>query len=149
MFIKPCIVMTELRELLEALKIANQSDIIVAALGESAEMSGEVAAEQAIPFRKLKRITELLKTGKPVVLVLFTGRPLVLVQENESCSAEYLVCRSEAGSAIMTFCLGENPETDCYFSQCRSGTYLLQPKEYWKTLLNEEGNLKIQIQLYR
>jgi beta-glucosidase len=33
----------------EALKIANQSDVIVAALGESAEMSGEAVAELEIP----------------------------------------------------------------------------------------------------
>jgi beta-glucosidase len=69
---------------LEALKIANQSDIIVAALGESAEMSGRSSSRTKLSIRKLKRITELLKTGKPVVLVLFTGRPLVLVQENEA-----------------------------------------------------------------
>jgi beta-glucosidase len=44
----------------------------------------------------------LLKTGKPVVLVLFTGRPLVLVQENETVPAilNTWFAGSEAGSAI-------------------------------------------------
>jgi beta-glucosidase len=83
-----------------ALKIANQSDIIVAALGESAEMSGKVAAELSYPFRKLKRIYK--NCLKPVVLVLFTGRPLVLVQENETVPAilNTWFAGSEAGSAI-------------------------------------------------
>jgi beta-glucosidase len=63
----------------------NQSDIIVAALGESAEMSGESSSRTKYPSASSKGfVTKLLKTGKPVVLVLFTGRPLVLVQENET-----------------------------------------------------------------
>jgi hypothetical protein len=42
MFVKPYTAMTELRRITgKALKIANQSDIIIATLGESAEMSGE------------------------------------------------------------------------------------------------------------
>jgi beta-glucosidase len=46
MFEKPCIDDRTAAELVaEALKIANQSDVIVAALGESAEMSGESSNE--------------------------------------------------------------------------------------------------------
>jgi beta-glucosidase len=77
MFVKPCIVMTELRRIMEE-KIMNQSDIIVAALGESAEMSGESSSRTKLSIPQAQKdLLKLLKTGKPVVLVLFTGRPLV------------------------------------------------------------------------
>ncbi|MBG6110157.1 beta-glucosidase [Flavobacterium sp. CG_9.10] len=100
--------------LAEALKIANQSDVIVAALGESAEMSGESSSRTnlSIPQAQKDLLQELLKTGKPVVLVLFTGRPLVLVQENETVPAilNTWFAGSEAGSAIADVLFGnENP----------------------------------------
>jgi beta-glucosidase len=85
----------------EALKIANQSDVIVAALGESAEMSGESSSRTNLEIHKQERlIARIIKTGKPVVLVLFTGRPLVLVQENETVPAilNTWFAGSEAGS---------------------------------------------------
>ncbi len=98
----------------EALKIANQSDIIVAALGESAEMSGESSSRTnlSIPQAQKDLLQELLKTGKPVVLVLFTGRALVLVEENETVPAilNTWFAGSEAGSAIADVLFGnENP----------------------------------------
>ncbi|MFT3949365.1 MAG: glycoside hydrolase family 3 N-terminal domain-containing protein [Agriterribacter sp.] len=59
----------------EALDIAAQSDVIVAALGEAAEMTGESASKTDIGIPDVQRtlLETLLKTGKPVVLVLFTG----------------------------------------------------------------------------
>ena len=104
-----------LEELLaEALKIANQSDVIVAALGESAEMSGESSSRTNIEIPQAQKdlLQALLKTGKPVVLVLFTGRPLVLVEENETVPAllNTWFAGSEAGSAIADVLFGkENP----------------------------------------
>ena len=67
----------------EALKIASQADVIVAALGESSEMSGESSSRTSLDIPDVQRtlLKELLKTGKPVVLVLFTGRPLTLEWE--------------------------------------------------------------------
>lgn len=100
--------------LAEALKVANQSDVIVAALGESAEMSGESSSRTnlEIPQAQNDLLQELLKTGKPVVLVLFNGRPLVLNQENETVPAilDAWFAGSEAGTAIADVLFGdENP----------------------------------------
>lgn len=73
----------------EALEIANQADVIVAALGESSEMSGESSSrvDIGIPPVQQRLLAALLDTGKPVVLVLFAGRPMTLVWEHEHVSA--------------------------------------------------------------
>lgn len=98
----------------EALKIASQADVIVAALGESAEMSGESSSRTnlEIPTVQKELLDALLKTGKPVVLVLFTGRPLVLVEEHQNLKAILNVWfpGTEAGYAISDVLFGdENP----------------------------------------
>ena len=88
----------------EALKIASQADVIVAALGESSEMSGESSSRTTLNLPDVQHtlLEALLKTGKPVVLVLFTGRPLVLNWEQEHVPAILNVWfgGSEAGPAI-------------------------------------------------
>jgi beta-glucosidase len=73
----------------EALEISRNADVIVAALGESSEMSGEASSRTDIGIPDVQKVLlkELLKTGKPVVLVLFTGRPLTLTWENENVPA--------------------------------------------------------------
>jgi beta-glucosidase len=98
----------------EALAIANQSDVIVAALGESAEMTGESSSRSNIEIPQAQKdlLQALLKTGKPVVLVLFTGRPLALKWENENVPAILNVWfgGSEAGDAISDVLFGDvNP----------------------------------------
>lgn len=67
----------------EALDLANSSDVIVAVVGEATEMSGEAASRTdiTIPDAQKKLIRELVKTGKPVVLVLMSGRPLDISEE--------------------------------------------------------------------
>ncbi|EXZ47059.1 glycosyl hydrolase family 3 C-terminal domain protein [Bacteroides fragilis str. 3397 N2] len=103
------------RELLdEALKVAAGADVIVAALGESSEMSGESSSRTNLEMPDVQRalLQELLKTGKPVVLVLFTGRPLVLTWEEEHVSAILNVWfgGSEAAYAISDVLFGDvNP----------------------------------------
>ena len=63
----------------EALEIAKKSDVIVAALGESSEMSGESSSRTNLEMPDAQRdlLEALLATGKPVVLVHFSGRPTV------------------------------------------------------------------------
>lgn len=78
------------KELLdEALKVASGADVIVAALGESSEMSGESSSRTDLGIPDVQRtlLEALLKTGKPVVLTLFTGRPLTLTWEQEHVPA--------------------------------------------------------------
>ena len=98
----------------EALQVAAKSDVIVATIGESSEFSGESSSrtDLGIPQVQKDLLNALLKTGKPVVLVLFTGRPLVLVEENENVKAILNVWfpGSEAGRAISDVLFGDvNP----------------------------------------
>lgn len=98
----------------EALRMAKSADVIVAAVGESAEMSGEASSRVNIDIPQTQRdlLKALLETGKPVVMVLFTGRPLTLTWENENIPAILNVWfgGSEAGDAIADVLFGDvNP----------------------------------------
>jgi beta-glucosidase len=65
----------------EALKTAEQSDLVVLALGENApEMTGEAAsrAHLGLPGRQHQLLETIVATKKPIVLLLFSGRPLTL-----------------------------------------------------------------------
>lgn len=98
----------------EALEAAAKADVIIAALGESSEMSGESSSRTdiGIPAVQQALLKALLKTGKPVVLVLFTGRPLTLKWENENVPAILNVWfpGTEAGFAIADVLFGDvNP----------------------------------------
>ncbi len=98
----------------EAVGIARQSDVVVAALGESSEMSGESSSRTdiEIPAIQQRLLKALLATGKPVVLVLFTGRPLALTWEAEHVPAILNVWfgGTEAAKAITDVLFGDvNP----------------------------------------
>jgi beta-glucosidase len=98
----------------EALEVAKQADVIVAAVGESAEMTGESSSRTNldIPAVQKRLLNALLKTGKPVVLVLFTGRPLTLTWEDQHVPAILNVWfgGSEAPYAIADVLFGDvNP----------------------------------------
>ena len=98
----------------EALKVAANADVIIAALGESSEMSGESSSRTNLALPDVQRtlLEALLKTGKPVVLTLFTGRPLTLTWEQEHVPAILNVWfgGSEAAYAIGDVLFGDvNP----------------------------------------
>ena len=101
----------ELQLLDEALHTAARADVIVAALGECAEMSGESASrtELGIPDAQQDLLKALVKTGKPVVLLLFTGRPLVLNWEDANVHSILNVWfgGSETGDAIADVLFGK------------------------------------------
>lgn len=94
----------------EALEASKDADVIVAALGESAEMSGESSSRSDIHLPSVQQdlLKALLKTGKPVVLVLLTGRPLAIKWENDHVPAILNVWfgGSEAGLAIADVLFG-------------------------------------------
>ncbi len=98
----------------EALQVANNSDVIVAALGEASEMSGESSSRTDLGIPQIQKdlLNALLKTGKPVVLVLFAGRPMVLTEENKNLPAILNVWfgGTQAGNAIADVLFGDvNP----------------------------------------
>ena len=73
----------------EALRMAKQSDVIVAAMGENVMLCGENRDRQGLrlPGKQEEYIEELLATGKPVVLVMFGGRAQVVSGIAERCAA--------------------------------------------------------------
>ena len=95
----------------EALDIARDADVIVCAMGESAEMSGECSSRATLEmFDTQKELLEaLLALGKPLVVLNFAGRPTVLTWENGHVPAILQVWfgGSEAGDAICDVLFGD------------------------------------------
>ena len=98
----------------EAYRTASQADVVVAVLGEPAGLSGEAASrtEIGLPGRQLELLQTLLKTGKPVILVLMSGRPLTLEYEAANVPAilEAWLGGTETGNAVAEVLFGKyNP----------------------------------------
>ena len=98
----------------EAVRIARESDAVIVAVGESAEMSGEAASRSSLdlPGRQLDLVKALRATGKPVVVVLMNGRPLTIpwIAENVPSILETWFAGTEAGHAIADVLFGDvNP----------------------------------------
>lgn len=96
------------------LKMAIESDVLIAVIGERKDESGEAASRASITLKPEDE--ELLKGlhtfGKPVVVILFNGRPLAIPQLNETASAilEAWHPGVEAGNALLDILYGEvNP----------------------------------------
>ncbi|WP_426491753.1 beta-glucosidase BglX [Hymenobacter sp. 102] len=98
----------------EAVQVAQQADVLVAAVGESQGMTGEAAsrADIGLPGQQLELLKALKKTGKPLVIVLMNGRPLTLPWEDKNADAmlETWFAGSQAGNAIADVLFGNyNP----------------------------------------
>ena len=95
----------------EALRIAREADIIVCAMGETADMSGEAACRTRLEMPDAQRelLEELVRVGKPVVLLNFSGRATVLTWEAEHVDAIMNVWfgGSETAEAICDVLFGE------------------------------------------
>lgn len=98
----------------EAVRAARSSDVVVAAVGEPAWMTGEASSRTSldIPQPQRRLLEALVKTGKPVVILLFSGRPMTLEWENANVDAVLDVWYggSEAADAILDVIYGKvNP----------------------------------------
>ena len=95
----------------EALAIAKKADVIVCAMGECADFSGESSSRATLEMPDAQRelLEELVKLGKPIVLLNFSGRPTVLTWEQEHLDAIMNVwfAGSEAGDAIADVLFGD------------------------------------------
>lgn len=96
---------------LEALAIAQKADVIVCAMGELQEMSGECASRSELELFDVQRelLEELLKLNKPLVLLNLAGRPTVLSWEQQHVPAILNVwfAGSETGDAICDVLFGD------------------------------------------
>ncbi len=103
----------------EALKIAAQSEVIIAVMGENSglfktSISGEGSdrVDLDLPGRQKELLQALRETGKPLVLVLVNGRPLSIKWEKENIPAilEAWYPGEEGGNAIADVLFGDyNP----------------------------------------
>lgn len=105
---------TSTKEFDEAIRIARQSDVVILAVGERLNMSGEAASrsEIGLPGVQLELVQKIHATGKPVVLVLMNGRPLTIPWEAEHIPSivETWFAGVEAGNAIADILFGDvNP----------------------------------------
>ena len=95
----------------EALEVARDADVIVAAVGESLGMSGEGSsrADITLPPTQRRLLEALLATGKPVVMLNFSGRPTVMDWESANIPAILNVWfpGTEAGNAIADVVFGK------------------------------------------
>ena len=95
----------------EALKMAKEADVIVAAMGENVMLCGENRDRQGLrlPGKQEQVVEELIKTGKPVVLVMFGGRAQVIAGLAEKCAAiiQAWYPGEEGGNAVADILYGK------------------------------------------
>jgi beta-glucosidase len=98
----------------EAVRAARDADVVVVAVGETADMSGEAAARTSLdlPGRQLELLQAIHQTGKPYVVVLMNGHPLSIpwVAENSPAILETWFAGTRGGEAIADVLFGDyNP----------------------------------------
>ncbi|MEO5581263.1 MAG: beta-glucosidase BglX [Saprospiraceae bacterium] len=99
----------------EAISVAKQSDIIIAVVGEAADMTGEASSMAHIGLQasQIRLLEALKKTGKPIVMVLFNGRPMTLQWESKNMDAilDVWFGGTEGGNAVADVLFGDiDPE---------------------------------------
>jgi beta-glucosidase len=98
----------------EAVRVAREADVVILAVGETAEMSGEAASRTSLdlPGRQTELIQAIHQTGKPYVVVLMNGRPLSInwLAENAPAILETWFAGTQSGHAIADVLFGDvNP----------------------------------------
>jgi beta-glucosidase len=129
----------------EALAMARQADVIVAAMGENVMLCGENRDRQGLrlPGRQEQYVQELINTGKPVVLVLFGGRAQVISGLAEQCAAvvQAWYPGEEGGHAVADILYGRvspsaklsvgYPNTELYTPVCYNYSEEKDPRIQW------------------
>jgi beta-glucosidase len=133
----------------EALTMAKDADVIIAAVGENVMLCGENRDRQGLrlPGKQEQYVEELIKTGKPVVLVIFGGRAQVVSGLAERCAAviQAWYPGEEGGNAVADILYGKvspsaklsvsYPNTELYEPLCynslTSGLSPLTSKIQW------------------
>jgi len=95
-------------------RAARNSDVVVIAVGESADMSGEAASRSSLDLsgRQLDLVKAVQATGKPTIVVLMNGRPLTInwIAQNTPAILETWFAGTQAGNAIADVLFGDvNP----------------------------------------
>ena len=95
----------------EALKMAKEADVIIAAVGENVMLCGENRDREGLrlPGKQEQYVKELLNTGKPVVLIMFGGRAQVISGIAEKCAAviQAWYPGEEGGNAVADILYGK------------------------------------------
>jgi len=104
----------DLSEIDKAEQVAADADIVIAVLGERAKMSGEAhsRASLGLPGAQQPLLDQLVKTGKPLVVILMNGRPLAISRMAEQVPAilESWFLGTETGTAVADVLFGDvNP----------------------------------------
>lgn len=142
----------------EAVKKAAMADIIILAMGESPEMSGEAASRSDIniPGVQSELMKELKKLNKPIVLLLMNGRPLTIPEETEQADAllEVWFPGTEGAHAIMDVIYGRyNPsgkltisfprnmgQIPIYYNHKNTGRPFLENEKYTSKYLDVDNS---------
>jgi beta-glucosidase len=122
----------EVADKAEALRMAAESDIIIAAVGENVLLCGENRDRDGLrlPGKQEEFVDELIATGKPVILVIFGGRAQVVSGLAERCAAviQAWYPGEEGGNAVADILYGNvspsaklsvsYPNTEVYEAMC-------------------------------
>lgn len=129
----------------EALALAKESDVIVAAVGENVMLCGENRDRQGLrlPGRQEEYVNELIATGKPVILVVFGGRAQVISGLAERCAAviQAWYPGEEGGNAVADILYGNispsaklsvsYPNEEVYEAMCYNYSAEKDPRVQW------------------
>ena len=129
----------------EALNMAKQADVIVAAVGENVMLCGENRDRQGLrlPGKQEQYVEELIKTGKPVILVIFGGRAQVISGLADRCAAviQAWYPGEEGGNAVADILYGKvspsaklavsYPNAEIYEPVCYNYSVEKDPRIQW------------------
>ena len=135
----------EVADAREALRMARKADVIIAAVGENVMLCGENRDRYGLrlPGKQEQFVEELIKTGKPVVLVIFGGRAQVVSGLAERCAAviQAWYPGEEGGNALADILYGNvspsaklsvsYPNTEIYESICYNCSVEQDPRVQW------------------